>query len=310
MGQVGRYWRLVVMLTIYACPILAASERSPTTVRTAYHATVTAMDADGRRSYATTNFTAMARPGDDAIGTSVDLQDRGVYGVGMPISLSFSAPIPNDEKDEVVRRLSVKSDPPQTGAWRWYGDRQVIYRPEQHWRPGTMVTLNAPLGGLEVGGRHLDADRNVALTIGNKTTFWIKNETKQMEVFQNDKLVKNFPVSLGKSLTPTSSGNMVIMSKEPSAHWVYGPDEERFVKHAERLTADGEYIHGAPWSVADQGRNNVSRGCTNLSPENAEWVYNNSQIGDPVTVIGTEKRLDPANGWTVWDMSWEDYIKR
>jgi hypothetical protein len=38
-------------------------------------------------------------------------------------------------------------------------------------------------------------------------------------------------------------------------------------------------------------------------------VYKNSQIGDPVTVTGTEKRLARDNGWTVWDMSWADYVK-
>ncbi|WP_406601274.1 L,D-transpeptidase [Micromonospora yasonensis] len=107
-----------------------------------------------------------------------------------------------------------------------------------------------------------------------------------MQVFQGGKLVKTFPVSLGKPLTPTSSGNMVIMSREARALWVYGPDGQLEVKHAERLTADGEYIHGAPWSVDDQGQDNVSNGCTNLSPDSAEWVYNNSRIGDPVTVTG------------------------
>lgn len=310
MGQIRRHWRLVVMLAVYAFLLVAASEISPTTVRTAYHATVATVDGDGRRSNGTTNLTTTARSGGEAIGARLELQDRGVYGVGMPIPLSFSAPIPMEKREDVVRRLAVKSNPSQTGAWRWYGDRQVIYRPERYWQPGSTVTVNAALGGLEVGAGHLDADRNIAITIGNKTTFQIKNETKQMQVFQNDKLVKTFPVSLGKSLTPTSSGNMVIMSKELNAHWVYGPDNELFVKHAERLTGDGEYIHGAPWSVGDQGRNNVSNGCTNLSPENAEWVFNNSQIGDPVTVSGTEKRLDPANGWTVWDMSWPDYLKK
>ena len=39
-------------------------------------------------------------------------------------------------------------------------------------------------------------------------------------------------------------------------------------------------------------------------------MHNNSQIGDPVTVSGTEKRLQSGNGWTVWDMSWADYVKK
>jgi lipoprotein-anchoring transpeptidase ErfK/SrfK len=282
----------------------------PLTRQTTYHATVTTVDAEGIPSTATTNFTTMSKSGAAPIVTTLELKAGGVYGVGMPIPLTFSAPIPNGTKADVERRLSVKSDPPQTGAWRWFGDQQVIYRPKDHWKPGTKLTVSTKLGGLPVAGGQLDTDRNVAATIGNKTTFQITNASKQMQVFQNDKLVKTLPVSLGKPETPTSSGNMVIMSREPQALWVYGPGDQIDVRHAERLTGDGEYIHGAPWSVADQGRTNVSHGCTNLSPENAEWVHNNSQIGDPVTVTGTEKRLDPGNGWTVWDMSWTDFIKK
>ncbi len=31
------------------------------------------------------------------------------------------------------------------------------------------------------------------------------------------------------------------------------------------------YVHSAPWSVADQGKRNVSHGCINISPSNAKW---------------------------------------
>jgi lipoprotein-anchoring transpeptidase ErfK/SrfK len=319
MGQIRRYWRMGVALALGTCLLLTASELSsrsvpdqPTNASSgaSLSATATTVDAEGIRSTATTNVTTMTRPGGDPITSTVDLQSGGVFGVAMPIPVTFSAPIPNGSKAEVERRLSVKSDPPQTGAWRWYGDKQVIFRPQSHWQPGTKLTVKAALGGLPVAGEHLDTDRSVAATIGQKTGFQISSATKQMQVFQNDKLVKTVPISLGAPTTPTSSGNMVIMSKEPSALWVYGPNEQYDVKHAERLTGDGEYIHGAPWSVADQGKNNVSHGCTNLSPENAEWVFNKTQIGDPVTVTGTEKRLESGNGWTVWDMSWADYVKK
>jgi hypothetical protein len=79
--------------------------------------------------------------------------------------------------------------------------------------------------------------------------------------------------------------------------------------YAERITWDGQYIHAAPWSVADQGVYNVSHGCVNLSDANAAWVYGVSHIGDPVTVSGTEAHIDAGDGWTVWDMSWADYLK-
>jgi lipoprotein-anchoring transpeptidase ErfK/SrfK len=267
------------------------------------------VDAKGTASTATTNFTTMPKPDGEPIVSTLDLRSGGVYGVGMPVVLNFSAPIPSGNRADVERRLSVKSDPPQPGVWHWYGDQQVIYRPKDHWQPGTKLAVSTPLGGLPVAGRYLDTHRTVEATIGHRTGFQITNATKQMQVFRDDKLIKSFPVSLGAPETPSSSGNMVIMTREPEAYWVYGGGYALDVRYVERLTGDGEYIHAAPWSVDDQGRTNVSHGCTNLSPENAEWVYKNSQIGDPVTVTGTEKRLARDNGWTVWDMSWADYVK-
>ncbi|HEX5598612.1 MAG TPA: L,D-transpeptidase family protein, partial [Micromonosporaceae bacterium] len=81
------------------------------------------------------------------------------------------------------------------------------------------------------------------------------------------------------------------------------------VDHAQRLTWGGEFIHSAPWSVGDQGRRNVSHGCLNLSPANARWLFGLTKVGDPVTVRNTEVKLTAGNGWTAWDMSWDEYIK-
>jgi lipoprotein-anchoring transpeptidase ErfK/SrfK len=252
--------------------------------------------------------TAPSREG-SPIDSTIGLQDGGVYGVGMPVVVDFGAPIPDAAKPDVEHRLSVRSDPAQTGAWRWNGDQEVIYRPKDFWRSGTRLTVSTALNGLPVAGSYLDADRRATATIGRKMTFQISDPTKQMQVFQNDKLVKTFPVSLGAPDTPSSTGHMVIMTREADALWVYSADDQLDVKYAERLTGDGEYIHAAPWSVDDQGHDDVSHGCTNLSTDNAQWVYDNSEIGDPVTVSGTGKHLSPGNGWTVWDMTWSDYVK-
>jgi hypothetical protein len=114
----------------------------------------------------------------------------------MPVTLDFSVPIPDRAKADVERRLSVRSDPAQEGAWRWYGNREVIYRPKDFWQAGTRLTMSTTLGGLPMGEDYIDADRRAAVTIGRKTTFQISDATKQMRVFQNDKLVRTFPVSL------------------------------------------------------------------------------------------------------------------
>jgi lipoprotein-anchoring transpeptidase ErfK/SrfK len=136
-----------------------------------------------------------------------------------------------------------------------------------------------------------------------------------MSVFENGKLVRTIPVSLGKKSTPSSSGTMVVMEKKQSTTFDTRDDPNpanRYVTEidfAQRLTWGGEYIHAAPWSVGDQGRRNVSHGCVNVSTPNARWLFEKTKAGDPVTVTGTERKLEPGNGWTAWNQSWKDFIK-
>jgi hypothetical protein len=77
----------------------------------------------------------------------------------------------------------------------------------------------------------------------------------------------------------------------------------------QRLTVGGEYIHAAPWSEGDQGKRDVSHGCTNVSNTNAKWLYNFTHVGDPVIVKGTPRKLEWGNGWTDWDRPWDEYLK-
>jgi lipoprotein-anchoring transpeptidase ErfK/SrfK len=273
-----------------------------------YTATVTATSPDGRSETRTTTFSTMKKPGPNRIGTGLYFQNGATYGVGMPVAIEFDSDIPDSAKAAVERRLFVTSNPPQVGAWRWYGDRQVLYRPERYWQPGTKLTVRAALDGLPVGRRYLDQDRGGTAKIGRKQTFVVKNSTKRLYVYQDDNLVRTFKESAGKPSTPTGSGNLVIMSREYST--LFSTPEYRITAYyAERLTWGGVYFHSAPWSVGEQGYTNVSHGCINLSEANAAWVYNVSQVGDPVTISGTEVHISPGDGWTVWDMSWDEYKK-
>ena len=123
----------------------------------------------------------------------------------------------------------------------------------------------------------------------------VDNATKKMTVTQDGQVVKQIPVSLGKPSTPSSSGTMVVIDK----HADYTFDTRREiengyvvdVKYAMRLTWGGEFIHAAPWSVKAQGNRNVSHGCVNMSTENAQWLFDQTQVGDPVTIKGTEVDL-------------------
>jgi lipoprotein-anchoring transpeptidase ErfK/SrfK len=286
---------------------------APLAWATGYTATATAKGTDGTTSTKTTSFTTMGKPGGSRVGTGLYMFTGQTYGVAMPVAVEFESDIPVSARAAVQARLFVKSDPPQVGAWHWFGARQALYRPEKYWEPGTKLTVRTGLSGLPIGQRYGDTDRSAQVTIGRKLTIEVDNATKQMQVLQNDKVIRTMPVSLGKPSTPSSSGTMVIMSKEDTTVFdttAEGPNGYRInIAYAQRLTWKGQFIHAAPWSVGAQGHRNVSHGCVNVNNANALWLFNTTLVGDPVTVRGTERGLDPGDGWTAWNMPWPQYIQ-
>jgi lipoprotein-anchoring transpeptidase ErfK/SrfK len=227
--------------------------------------------------------------------------------------VNFDVAVPDGARAEVQRRLFVRTDPPQPGAWHWVNGKEVYYRAPDFWQPGTKLDVRVALGGHPLGdGRYGDTDRTATATIGEKVFLDIDNNTKQMSIFKNDELVRKIPVSMGKPSTPTSSGKMVIMEKlETTVFDTRGSADPYVVtvQDAQRLTDGGEFIHSAPWSVGSQGYANVSHGCTNVSPEDAAFLFSTTNVGDLLTIQNTEVALDPGNGWTAWNMSWDEYIK-
>ena len=159
----------------------------------------------------------------------------------------------------------------------------------------------------------IDKDRTATFTIGRDMHFDVTNKNHMLTITSDGKVIKRYPISMGKPSTPSWSGKFVIMSQQyytvfntmgqPNGGYITP------VNYAERLTWSGTYFHSAPWSVYAQGHFNVSHGCVNIGPSNAKWVYQKSLIGDPVSITGTPIHVAPGNGWTVWDMSWSEYVK-
>jgi lipoprotein-anchoring transpeptidase ErfK/SrfK len=101
-----------------------------------------------------------------------------------------------------------------------------------------------------------------------------------------------------------------VMSKYPvyymtNPKYHYKNVEARW---AVRISNNGEFLHAAPWSVAQQGRTNVSHGCVNLSPANAAAVFDAVLPGDPVDIIGSPRQLAASDGdyydWTIPWSAW------
>lgn len=285
---------------------------------TQYTAKVTAT-VKGKQQTETVSFTTMAKPS-SLLRVSSVIGDGQVVGVGMPLILTFTGgDVPKDKRAEVQRRLFVKTDPPQEGSWNWFSGHEIHFRPKEYWEADTSLSLRAALGGLPIGGdRYCGNDLTVDASVGKKLIMKVDNATKQMTVSQDNQILKVLPVSLGKPDSPSSSGKMIVMEKkkeewfDSSTYGVPADSADGYrtkVAFTQRLTLGGEFIHAAPWSESDQGQRNVSHGCTNISAANAEWLFGITRVGDPVIVVGTEKSLTWADGFTDWNISFDEYTK-
>ena len=278
-----------------------------------YTAQVTAVGAQGQAKVDTVSFTTMRKPATRPIQVYANIVDGQTYGVGMPIVIDFGTAIPQALRAAVESRLFVSSSPAQVGAWRWYSATEVMYRPRSYWKPGTTLSVRAAVAGIPIGNRVIAKDVTAAASIGRDMQFTVTNADHSLTITSNGKVLHRYPISMGKPSTPSWSGHFVIMERD--YYTVFdtldeGPGGYRVgVNFAERLTWSGTFLHSAPWSVYAQGSFNVSHGCVNIGPSNARWIYYNSLVGDPVTISGTPRHAAAGNGWTVWDMSWADYVR-
>lgn len=288
---------------------------------TQYTATITATKSDGTSAEATTTFTTMDPPAQVARIHSYN-GDNVVYGVGIPIIIRFDTLVPESARAAIQRRMFVQSNPPQEGIWHWMSSKyhdigsEVHFRPKDYWLPGTTIHARIATGGMPWGyeGVYGGNDLTLDFSIGSAQIMDVDNATKQMVFTRDGQVINTIPVSLGKPSTPSSYGQTLIMSKH--AEFTFDTRRELGtsdgyvvdVEYAEQLTTGGEFIHAAPWSVGQQGNTNVSHGCINMSTDNARWIFENVQVGDPVITRGTEVPLEWGNGFTDWNISWEEYV--
>ncbi len=286
-----------------------------------YTAKVTSTGTDGKPKSQSVTFTTMAKP---ATLTNVHsyLGDNMVYGNAMPIVLTLSHGVPMDSRAAVQKRLSITTTPAQPGAWSWISSTEVHWRPMYHWIAGSTFFVNVQTGGMPMGdGYYGQDDLTVSSSITkHPMTIITEDKTHMMTVYVDGKVIRQVPVSLGKKSTPSSSGDLVIMSRKPSELFdsslgtggipVNAPGGyKELVYFTMRLTWDGQYIHAAPWSEQTQGHTDVSHGCTNVSMTNAKWLYENTLVGTPVSVRDTTRKVVAGDGWTDWNLSWADFIK-
>jgi lipoprotein-anchoring transpeptidase ErfK/SrfK len=220
-----------------------------------------------------------------------------IAGAAKPIYINFQRPIANRQMAEDA--IHISSNPPVPGRFYWTSDTQVRWRPQDFWPAGTVVNIDA-------------SGTKSSFTVPEQLVATVDNETHQMEIVRNGKLEKTFPVSMGKSGHETKNGTYYVLEKFPdivmdsSTYGVPVDSAEGYklkVQDAVRIDNSGAFVHSAPWSVGSQGEENVSHGCINLSPANAQWFYDNFGSGDPVVVknsVGTYDQPDGASDWQMF----------
>ena len=273
-------------------------------VSTRYTVTATAQARDGKRVTQTSTFTTLTPS--STFATEIYEAQGATYGVGMPIILTFSQPIVN--KAAVERALQIQTSRPVVGAWYWDGDQTVDFRPESYWPPYTTVSFTGHLDGVEgapgVYGFHTLTQ---SFWIGDSLIVVASTATHYLNLYRNGTLFAHWPISTGRPTLPTPNGTYVTIDKGNPVLMV-GPGYSEDVYWSVRFTYSGDYLHSAPWSVGEQGYINVSHGCVNLPPADAEEYYKMEVPGDPVTITGSPAAGTWDDGWTEWFLSWPQYV--
>jgi lipoprotein-anchoring transpeptidase ErfK/SrfK len=248
--------------------------------------------------------------------------DGQTYGVGMPIIAYFSKKITDASAFTKAVTVTVNGSP-AGGAWYFEPSQRSDYALEAHyrlpdyWPAHAAIQVSMPLKGLSAGP---------GLTFSNDLTLDMRTGAAQiaqvdgtpgidtMTITSDGQPVKTLKVSLGAAKTPTYLGTAVVMAKSNPEEMKSDPGEQPaydlLVPWSVRVTNSGEFIHDAYWN-GHLGTENLSHGCTNLSPADAEWYYGFAQIGDPVTWknTGTSQVIPVGDGWGDWNLDWATWSK-
>ena len=273
-------------------------------VSQSYTVTATAAGTSDGTVAATSTFRTLT-PG-QTFRTQIFEGYRQSYGVGMPIILTFSQPI--TDKAAVERSLQLTTSTPVVGAWYWDGNQTMDFRPRDYWPAGTTVSFTGHLNGVQAGpGLYGDHTLTQTFDIGPSVIAVANTATHQTQIYYNGALRYNWPISSGKPGDATPDGSYLTIEKGNPVQMT-GPGYSLSVPWSVRFTFSGDYYHDAYWSVGEQGFENVSHGCVNLSPADAQTYYQLAVPGDPITVVNSPKAGVWDNGWTEWFLSWPQFL--
>ncbi len=290
-----------------------------------YLVTAVATNSAGQQTRATAQFSTVT-PATFTLPYLFPGHSVRHVGIGQPITVHFDEPIA--DRPAAERALHVTATPATRGGWHWFDSQNVHWRPRTYWKPGTRVTVEAKVYGVHVGnGIYGQQDVRASFAVGPARVATIDDRTHMMTVRIGGKVVRHIPVSMGRGGSVTVKGRTIYFTTASGPHVVqekyaikemssesYGLPVDSPLGYKEkiplavRVSGDGEFVHAASWSVADQGVRNVSHGCINISPANADWFYHTFAYGDIVDIKNTGATLRPGNKYGDWMVSWSDWL--
>ncbi len=249
------------------------------------------------------------------------------YGIGTVVIAHFDEAV--TDKVLAEKHMFVKTDPPVAGSWNWISDSVAHWRPEHYYAPGTRIDVDLNVFGLKLGdGLYGQTDAHATINIGAAHLAVANDITKQVSVFDNGRLVRTMPTSMGRGGTSVVAGKTFSWWTPPGIYSVLDKGEvvtmnsltygiplgtadsyNRKIGWATRISTDGIYLHELNDTIWAQGNTNLSHGCLNLSGENAKWYFDFVQPGDPVEI-----RYTGGPGLTVaqggdWSVPWKDWVR-
>jgi lipoprotein-anchoring transpeptidase ErfK/SrfK len=240
-------------------------------------------------------------------------------GVGQPIVLKLSSAVTDPtSRDALLSHLQLAmSSPVPVGAY-WFSQTELHLRPQNYWPSGENVKFAVSLDGWDAGGGAWgQGSSSVDFTTGDARISTANLSTHQMTVSDNGNVVASYPISAGSDQYPTMNGVHIVLDRESQVQMISstvgipvnspgGYDET--VYSDVHISDSGEYVHAAPWSVGAQGSVNVSHGCINLSPANAQQFFSFSRVGDIVNVVaGPRAPVTGDHGVMDWDTPWSSF---
>ena len=106
-------------------------------------------------------------------------------------------------------------------------------------------------------------------------TIVIHTARRRLELYEDNLLIHNYPIAVGKGATPTPNGHYTIATKTVYPGGVFG---SRWMG----LSIPHYGIHGTnnPTSIGQA----VSKGCIRMHNHDAESLFRRIEIGTPVII--------------------------